>query len=48
VPLPVACLFAPPVTGHLLSSFIMFSPFVVLIVEERRYRIIISLLFPFT
>jgi hypothetical protein len=29
VPLPVACLFAPPVTGHLLFSFIMFTPFAV-------------------
>jgi hypothetical protein len=29
VPLPAVDLLAPPVTGHLLSSFIMFPPFVV-------------------
>jgi hypothetical protein len=29
VPLPAACLFGPPVTGHVLSSLIMIPPFVV-------------------
>jgi hypothetical protein len=27
VPLPAICLWVAPVTGHLLSSFILFSPF---------------------